>query len=239
MVIYMARRILGYFDHSFIMALTLVFMGIGIMCQVIIGIFLQKMAHDTDIFMGSDSKILTQCKEKFVNCYKLNGGVGNISVFVDKFMNRLRFLGMSVGFIKHLSGQMMLAGVFMAGFGVCKGIVEGRAFVELVPFYIISLFGIYAYLSISSIVDIPSRRKTLKINLTDYLENHVAQRLEHGMLEKEKLLWELSQNDKKDKVKESKADAVNKNIAKKDINFSKEDAKELEGLLKSFINSES
>ena len=209
------------------------------MCQVIIGIFLQKMAHDTDIFMGSDSKILTQCKEKFVNCYKLNGGVGNISVFVDKFMNRLRFLGMSVGFIKHLSGQMMLAGVFMAGFGVCKGIVEGRAFVELVPFYIISLFGIYAYLSISSIVDIPSRRKTLKINLTDYLENHVAQRLEHGMLEKEKLLWELSQNDKKDKVKESKADAVNKNIAKKDINFSKEDAKELEGLLKSFINSES
>ena len=146
---------------------------------------------------------------------------------------------MSVGFIKHLSGQMMLAGVFMAGFGVCKGIVEGRAFVELVPFYIISLFGIYAYLSISSIVDIPSRRKTLKINLTDYLENHVAQRLEHGMLEKEKLLWELSQNDKKDKVKESKADAVNKNIAKKDINFSKEDAKELEGLLKSFINSES
>ena len=142
MVIYMARSILGYFDHSFIMALTLVFMGIGIMCQVIIGIFLQKMAHDTDIFMGSDSKILTQCKEKFVNCYKLNGGVGNISVFVDKFMNRLRFLGMSVGFIKHLSGQMMLAGVFMAGFGVCKGIVEGRAFVELVPFYIISLFGI-------------------------------------------------------------------------------------------------
>ena len=88
-------------------------------------------------------------------------------------------------------------------------------------------------------VDLQSRRQMLKTNLTDYLENHVAQRLEHGMLEKEKLLWELSQNDKKDKVKESKADAVNKNIAKKDINFSKEDAKELEGLLKSFINSES
>ena len=33
----------------------------------------------------------------------------------------------------------------------------------------------------------------LKTNLTDYLENHVAERLEHGMAQKEKLLRELEQ----------------------------------------------
>ena len=49
----------------------------------------------------------------------------------------------------------MLAGVFVAGFGVFSGIVEGRRFVDMLPFYIISLFGIYLYLSALSIVDMP------------------------------------------------------------------------------------
>ena len=98
-------------------------------------------------------------------------------------MNRLRFAGMSMSLMKHLSGQLMLAGVFVAGFGVCKGIIEGNRFVDLLPFYILSLFGIYLYLSVCSIVDIAGRKQMLKTNLTDYLENHVAERLDHGMAE--------------------------------------------------------
>lgn len=189
----MAKNIINYFDQSFIMILTLVFMAVGILYQVAIGVVYQKMIQSSDTLSGMDSKLLNQCKERFVNCYKLNGGVANIPVFVDKFINRIRVLGMSINFMKHLSGQLMLAGVFIAGFGVCKGIVEGRKFVDLLPFYIISLFGIYLYLSIMSVVDMPNRRKMLKTNLTDYLENTVAQRLEHGLMEKEKLLFELAQ----------------------------------------------
>ena len=158
-------------------------------------------------------------------------------------MNRIRFLGMSIHFMKHLSGQLMLAGVFMAGFGVCKGIVEGDKFVHLLPFYIISLFGIYLYLSIVSIVDIASRRQMLKTNLTDYLENTVAQRLEHGMMEKEKLLWELAQ-ERSAKSEEPARVQQPENEQPQEVpleakteksTFSPEEAHELEELLRSFI----
>ena len=189
----MANEVMKYFDHSFIVVLTLTLMAIGVLYQVAIGIIYQKMIQATDTLSGMENKLLVQCKERFVNCYKLNGGVPNISVFVDKFINRIRVCGMSMSFMKHLSGQLMLAGVFVAGFGVCKGIIEGRGFIDLLPFYIISLLGIYLYLSIMSIVDMPNRRRMLKTNITDYLENTVAQRLEHGLMEKEKLLWELAQ----------------------------------------------
>lgn len=244
----MAKDMMNYFDHSFIMILMLVFMGIGILYQVAIGVIYQRLIQAADTLSGVESKLLNQCKERFVNSYKLNGGVANISVFVEKFINRIKIMGMSISFMKHLSGQLMLAGVFIAGFGVCKGIVEGRKFVDLLPFYIISLFGIYLYLSIMSIVDMPNRRKMLKTNLTDYLENTVAQRLEHGMVEKEKLLWELAQEksakaERHNKSEEniSAADASEKKndeeVEKKVPVFSQEEAHELEELLRSIIGN--
>lgn len=232
----MTDGITKYFDHSFIILLTLILMAIGILYQVAIGVIYQKMIQATDTLSGTENKLLTQCKERFINSYKLNGGVANISVFVDKFINRIRVCGMSMSFMKHLSGQLMLAGVFVAGFGVCKGIIEGRRFVELLPFYIISLLGIYLYLSIMSIVDMPNRRKMLKTNITDYLENTVAQRLEHGIMEKEKLLWELAQ--------EKEANIVNKEEdvwegeelekVKKPV-FTADETRELEELLRGII----
>lgn len=248
------KGIISYFDHSFIMILTLVFMVIGILYQVAIGVIYQRMIQAADTLSGTDSKLLTQCKERFVNCYKLNGGVANIPVFVDKYINRIRVMGMSISFMKHLSGQLMLAGVFVAGFGVCKGIVEGRRFVDLLPFYIISLFGIYLYLSIMSIVDVPNRRKMLKTNLTDYLENTVAQRLEHGIVEKEKLLWELAQEKSARAAKRNKVDKTGSEESavlessddapsgserdeEKAPVFSQEEAHELEELLRSIIGN--
>lgn len=260
---FMGNKFINLFDHSLIMIITVILLVIGILFQVIIGVVYQRMIQSADTLSGVESKLLTQCKERFVNSYKMNGGVPNISVFVDKFINRIKFCGMSVNFMKHLSGQLMLAGVFVAGFGVCKGIIEGIKFINLLPFYIVSLFGIYLYLSIVSMVDLQSRRQMLKTNLTDYLENTVAQRLEYGIMEKEKLLWEMAQSNlssnaekhdnrqsnKDNSLKQStkKYNAVNESnkiadeldndydISHEDSGFSEEEAKELEQLLHSII----
>lgn len=236
------------------MLLTLVFMAIGILYQVAIGVIYQRMIQQADTLSETDNKLLKQCKERFINCYKLNGGVSNIPVFVDKYINRIRVLGMSINFMKHLSGQLMLAGVFVAGFGVFSGIVEGHRFVDLLPYYIISLFGIYLYLSAMSIVDMPGRRRMLKTNLTDYLENTVAQRLEHGIVEKEKLLWELEQEKSAKAEKRSKPEIraaeeeskqesaapdfdTDSDKEKKAPVFSQEEAHELEEILRTIIGN--
>ncbi len=224
-----------YLGNSFIMVLTLILMAIGILYQVAIGVSLQRMIQATDMLSGAESKLLNQCKERFVNSYKLNGGVSNIPVFVDKFINRIRVCGMSVSFMKHMSGQLMLAGVFAAGFGVCKSIVEGKSFVSLLPFYIVSLLGIYLYLSVVSIVDMQNRRNMLKTNITDYLENTVAQRLEHGIAEKDKLMWELAQERNEDAAKQQRhepAESEGKTQA-----FTADEMREIEELLAGILGN--
>lgn len=222
-------------NQSFILVVAIIFMVISILYQVTIGVMYQRMIQATDTMTGVDNKLLKQCKERFIRCYQLNGGVPNIPVFVDKFINRIQIMGMSMNFVKHLSGQLMLAGVFIAGFGVCKGIVEGERFVDLLPFYIVSLFGIYLFLSVSAMVDMQARRQALKTNLTDYLENHIAERLEHGMANKEKLMQEMEQEKNAFVKQDTDMDQDYMEDVFVKESFSSDEAKELEELLKSFM----
>ena len=79
---------------------------------------------------------------------------------------------------KHLSGQLVLLSVFAAGLGACLGIMDGKTLGEILPFYIVSMLDLYIYFAVSGFVDIEEKKKVLKINLVDYLENHMGNKLE-------------------------------------------------------------
>lgn len=153
------------------------FMGASIMVRILLGLLYQSMIRESDNMAITENRLLKQCKLKFANCYQLNNGVSNISVFVDKFLNRLAIGPFSFETLYHLSGQSMLLSVIGAGVGVCKSIVGGRTIRDILPFYIVSFAGLYFYFSISSMVDLKGKKRILKINLVDYLENHLSARI--------------------------------------------------------------
>ena len=92
----------------------------------------------------TNNRLLKQCKVKFANCYQLNGGLSNIPVFVDKFLNRLAFGHLSFDAWYHLSGQCMLFSIVFAGVGICKGIMGGRMLGKSCLLYS-SFLGMYLY----------------------------------------------------------------------------------------------
>jgi len=71
----------------------------------------------------------------------------------------------------------VLLSVVCAGLGICRGILDGRSIGEILPYYIVSFFGLYLYFSVSAIVDLRMQKRILKTNLVDYLENHLAARI--------------------------------------------------------------
>jgi hypothetical protein len=137
----------------------------------------QRMIKEADNMATTENKLLKQCKLKFANCYQLNNGVANIPVFVDKFLNRLAIGPISFESMYHMSGQMMMLSIVAAGVGICKCIIDGRLLGEILPFYIVSLLGLYVYFSLSSVLDIKGKKRILKVNLIDYLENHLSARI--------------------------------------------------------------
>lgn len=154
-----------------------VFWGLSILMKILLGVLYQNMIREVENMATTKHKLLKQCKLKFANCYRLNNGVFNTQVFVDKFLGRLALGNVSFESLYHLSGQVMLLSIVCAGVGICKSIIEGRMLGEILPFYIVSFLELYLYFSISTMLNINGRKQNLKVCLVDYLDNHLSARI--------------------------------------------------------------
>lgn len=205
--------------NDFYIKIAIFLITLSLICQIVAGVLYQTMIQETDNMSSTDNKLLKQCKLKFANCFQLNAGVANIPVFVDKFLNRIKIGFLTLPGLANFSGQMMLLSVLLCGIGIYKRITEGHYMVELLPYYIVSLLGLYAYFSISSLVDLKGRKEILKTNIVDYLENHMVSRLK--VLPKEKVVKEMLEEEE---------------VSKETPKFGRKEKQELEQLLQEFLS---
>ncbi len=215
-----------FMQHKLVASVMVLLLVLSIICQIIIGFLYQNMIKETDNMSSTENKLLKQFKLKFANCFQMNAGVSNIPVFVDKFLNRIRFFGITLSGFHHLSGQFMLLSVFVGGIGAYQGIIKGETLKQILPFYIFSFFGLYLYFSITAFIDIRAKRRILKTNLVDYLENHMVNRLS---LSEE----EINRLDRTAELFERKPEKEEK--SGKNKGFGKAEQEELEELLKEFL----
>ncbi len=146
--------------------------------RMFLGMLYSRMIVETDNMATTTNRLLKQCKLKFSHCYQLNNGVANVPIFVEKFLTGLSLGPFSFGVLYHVSGHMLMLSVIFSGMGVCKSIIAGSTFGQILPFYICIMIELYAYFSVAAIVDIKQKQKALKINLIDYLENHLSNRMQ-------------------------------------------------------------
>lgn len=177
-------------EHKVVTACMIACLALSLFFKVFLGMLYARMIKEADNMATTDNKLLKQCKVKFSNCYELNNGISNIPVFVDKFINRLSFGVLSFELMYHLSGQLMLLSVVFSGLGICKSIMEGRTLGAILPFYIFSFMGLYLYFSVSTVVDIKGKKRVLRVNLVDYLENHLSPRIDVTRQDMERLYGE-------------------------------------------------
>lgn len=219
-----------FFKHKYLAAAILGFLILSIICQIIMGVIIQNMIKESNNMPTTENKMLKQCKLKYANCYKLNGRMVNTAVFVDKFIQKIRFANISFIRLSHIAGQFMMLSVVVTGISICISLAAGDTLFQIIPYYLFSILGLYLYFSVSGIVDIQGKKNILKTNLVDYLENHFAPRLEiekeNAVTEKEK---KIKNEGKKAGRRESKEDK------KQAIPASADYQEELEDLLKEFF----
>lgn len=228
-----------FYEEKIITILMFAFLVLSMTCRIMIGILYQNMIKETENMSATNNKVLKQCKLKFANCYQLNSGVANIPIFVDKCLNRMQIGPFTFQTVYHLSGQMMLLSVFFAGVGICRCIIAGFSVGAILPFYIVSFMGLYLYFAVSAIADIKGRRRILKTNLVDYLENHMVNRLANTDLSEEGI--GTAQTKPRTGIELMPVHAGRKDGAQDQAGtgriFSISEEKELEELLKEFLTS--
>lgn len=220
-------------------------LSLSIICQIVMGVIYHKLIRETENMSTTRHKSLQQLKLKFSSRNKINERIPNVSIFVDKFMNQIKVGCLPLSFLKHLSGQLMLLAVLVAGIGACLGIIHGENFFDIAPFYAISFLGLYCYFAVSSLIDIPGKARILRTNLVDYLENHLASRLEQTEMDMQFIKMDKPESSKNSKAENMSVASVSKTEDLTALSapeqkenspaISKSEVEELELLLKEFL----
>lgn len=148
--------------------------------KLLVGAILNELIRESDNMTATNNKFLLQCKNKFLTLREMSSRMPNVPIFVEKFLHQLSFGPLSVRGIYYLSGQMMILSVLLSGIGICTLLMDGVSLAKTLPFYVFSFIGLYLYFSVSSAVDRSTKVNILKINLIDYLENHLAAKESEG-----------------------------------------------------------
>lgn len=220
-----------FFHHRNFMFAILALLLCSIICQILLGVIYHRLIRETENMSATKNKSLQQLKLKFSSCTQLRQTIPNVPVFVDKYLHQIRIGKIPVSFLKHLSGQLTLLAVLVAGIGACLGIIQDESFFMITPFYLISFLGLYLYFAAASFVDLPGKVNILRTNLIDYLENHLANRLDQTRLDMRMVSMEEPVE-----MKTEAETAPDKNAYKKGSPaFTPSEAEELELLLREFL----
>lgn len=154
------------------------FLSLSIICQLIVGVIAQKMLQESENMSYTKNNVLLQCRQKYINYYKLNGKMTNTAVFVDKFLKKITFLKVPLSKYIHFSAQLMFFFILCTGISIFMQLSLGKTLFDMMPYYLISILGLYLYFSVSGIINLEERKKAIKINLIDFLDNHLGPRLQ-------------------------------------------------------------
>lgn len=172
-----------FFHHKIFMCVILTLLFCSILCQILLGVIYRRLIRDTENMASTKNKAIQQLKLKFTSCRQLHEAIPNVPVFVDKFLNQISLGKIPVTFFRHLSGQLMMLSVLVAGIGACISIIQEESLLMIAPFYVVSFLGLYLYSAAASLIDLSGKANVLRTNLVDYLENHLASRLEQTRLD--------------------------------------------------------
>lgn len=133
--------------------------------------------EESENILSSKNKLIKQMKLKFENCYKLNLGVNNVNIFVDKYMYKHKIGAINM---YQLNRIPIVVGWLTASVGVFSGII---CYVENYSVKMGSLYEIYGIGSIvilklaDLILDTQYKKNVVYTNLIDFFENSLKNHL--------------------------------------------------------------
>lgn len=150
---------------------------LGILSRWIVRNLYKRLIKESDNMAMTKNRYLKEFKQKSENTYRLNQGIENTKVFLEKQLYNFRFTGLSLSGWGNLSIQLTLL-CFLMG-----GVASFAAYWYRCDTYYIVLYSSVGILTglMTMIIDhginIPEKRNQLLISLQDYLENSMFHRL--------------------------------------------------------------
>lgn len=166
------------YDKNIIIYSFMVLCGLGLLIRITVNLVYKHLIKESDRLGETKNKMLMHMKMKFTTCYKLKIGVNNVDTFVDKNVLKYRFCGLLLSTWDNACGQVLflnlLAVPILAVFSVFYDCGQDQILLGGAVGILTSAIMIL----VDKSINLPAKRKLLRLNLLDYLENFCKVRLE-------------------------------------------------------------
>lgn len=163
-------------NHVF-MSSILLFGMFSLLLQAMMTLSLKGYVKASANMKTTRKKVMINLKNQFETIYGMDYQVRNIAAYVDKYLLKLRFLGFSFSAWEKV--PFLTAGIatLLAGGGIFYGYMKEESMkeqVEILFAYGMVLVCLFVFFHIFGI---KSRKEQIQIQLVDYLENYLTNRL--------------------------------------------------------------
>lgn len=168
---------LGFLEAGYGNILLAVICFLGIAGTWMAGRRYRRLTREMESLSGGQSKYLKQMRNKFETSYRVNRGVNNVGLFVERNVAEFRFFGIRLRRLENMAaGAGSLA--FLLGCGAAlysyqAGVAMNTVRVNLALSLLISAAAMLYWKN----ADVGRRARDFCIHIQDYLENVLANRL--------------------------------------------------------------
>ena len=152
---------------------------LGVISKLIVWISYKRLVKASNHIASSNHSLTRQLKLKFENCYKLNLGVQKVPVFVDKYLQKYKAMGIRVHTLNRFFVAVILLEALLGVAGCLGGFWQGLSLQQITLYAALGFISVLFMLFVDSLCDIEDKREMVVTNLQDYLDNVLTNRLQH------------------------------------------------------------
>ena len=151
--------------------------GVGVCSSLLVNIVYGKLVKDSSNMLTPRTKLMKQMKQKFESSYKLNENINNVSVFIHKWIQKYKVLGMGLHKLERVSFYMMGSSLLFGGIGVYLAVEYEQDISILINHMGAGIGSFLILVAMKGIGDYTYKQERIITNIRDYLENSLLNRL--------------------------------------------------------------
>ena len=171
---------LQYFENGMALYVMAVIFALGAVSKMVASHTYKRMIRQCDNLGSIKDGYLRQIRSKYESLYRLNDGIKNCGVFVEKQVNGYRILRIPIQRWENMAMHAALF-CFLAGVGTSFLCFWYSLGVRPVVLHFVSgvMFGV-ALVIVDGIADTGTKKDMLIVHIQDYLENNFASQIIRG-----------------------------------------------------------
>jgi len=159
--------------------------GVGIVIRLIMDLVFKSLVRESDNLGTTRNNQLKHLKMKFETCYKLKIGVNNVDTFVDKNVLKYRFGAILLSTWECLSGQVLYLSLLLVPIITLFGVIFDCSQEEILLTGAVGILVSAVLILVDKGINLSVKKRMMKMNLLDYLENFCKVRLEQEAFQPE------------------------------------------------------